>query len=387
MAAESGPGVADGGGTGSGGGVPVLAGFTVAVTAERRADELAALLQRRGANVLRAPTLRIVPLGDDAELLAATRHLLDDAPDIVVATTAVGFRGWLEAAAGWGLGERLARALRAGELVARGPKASGAIRAAGLRESWSPESESIAEVRRRLLERDLRGRRVAVQLHGEPMEGFTAALREAGAGVVEVPVYRWLPPADWAPVDRLVDAVAGRTVDAVSFTSAPAATSLLARARDRGRLDAVLDGLRSDVPAVCVGPVTAGPLLAHHVPVLQPERARLAPLVQLIAAELPARARRFTVAGRALEMRGQAVVVDGVARAVPPAGMALLRALVRRPGWVVSRDELLRVLPGAGRDGHAVETAMARLRSALGAPDVVQTVVKRGYRLALDPRR
>ena len=28
---------------------------------------------------------------------------------------------------------------------------------------------------------------------------------------------------------------------------------------------------------------------------------------------------------------------------------------------------------------------MARLRSALGAPRVVQTVVKRGYRLAIDP--
>ncbi|MER5522663.1 winged helix-turn-helix domain-containing protein, partial [Streptomyces sp. NPDC002763] len=44
-----------------------------------------------------------------------------------------------------------------------------------------------------------------------------------------------------------------------------------------------------------------------------------------------------------------------------------------------------RALPGAGRDEHAVETAMARLRTALGAPKLIQTVVKRGYRLALDP--
>ncbi len=64
--------------------------------------------------------------------------------------------------------------------------------------------------------------------------------------------------------------------------------------------------------------------------------------------------------------------------------MALLRALARRPGWVVSRAELLRTLPGAGRDEHAVETAMARLRAALGAPNLIQTVVKRGYRLSLD---
>ena len=32
-----------------------------------------------------------------------------------------------------------------------------------------------------------------------------------------------------------------------------------------------------------------------------------------------------------------------------------------------------------------METAIARLRAALGNPKLVQTVVKRGYRLALDP--
>lgn len=67
--------------------------------------------------------------------------------------------------------------------------------------------------------------------------------------------------------------------------------------------------------------------------------------------------------------------------------MALLGALARRPGWVVARAELLGVLPGAGRDEHAVETAMARLRAALGVPRLIQTVVKRGYRLSLDPGR
>jgi uroporphyrinogen-III synthase len=59
--------------------------------------------------------------------------------------------------------------------------------------------------------------------------------------------------------------------------------------------------------------------------------------------------------------------------------MAVLRALAGRPGTVVSRPELIGSLPGGG-DGHAVEMAVTRLRAALGAP-VVETVVKRGYRL------
>lgn len=362
-----------------------LAGFTVGVTAARRADELGALLQRRGAAVLHAPALRIVPLADDGELLAATKEIIDQVPDVVVATTAIGFRGWVEAAEGWGLGDPLLARLREAELLARGPKVKGAIRAAGLNEEWSPSSESMAEVLDRLLEEGVDGRRIAVQLHGEPLPGFVESLRAAGAEVLPVPVYRWMPPEDTTPLDRLLDATVGRSVDALTFTSAPAAASLLSRAEDRGLLPDLLSALSHDVLPACVGPVTALPLQAQGVDTVQPERFRLGPLVQLLCQELPARARSLPVAGHRVEIRGHAVLVDGDLKPVPPAGMSLLRALSRRPGWVVARADLLRALPGAGRDEHAVETAMARLRTALGAPKLIQTVVKRGYRLALDP--
>ncbi|MFF5855544.1 uroporphyrinogen-III synthase [Streptomyces sp. NPDC012751] len=362
-----------------------LAGFTVGVTAARRADELGALLQRRGATVLHAPALRIVPLADDGELLAATKEIIDQVPDVVVATTAIGFRGWVEAADGWGLGELLLDRLRGVRLLARGPKVKGAIRAAGLTEDWSPSSESLAEVLDRLLEEGVDGDRIAVQLHGEPLPGFIESLRAAGAQVLPVPVYRWMPPEDLGPLDRLLDAAVAHGVDALTFTSAPAAASLLSRAEDRGLLAELLSALSHDVLPACVGPVTALPLQARGVDTVQPERFRLGPLVQLLCQELPTRARSLPVAGHRMEIRGHAVLVDGDLRPVPPAGMALLRALSRRPGWVVPRADLLRALPGAGRDEHAVETAMARLRTALGTPKLIQTVVKRGYRLSLDP--
>ncbi|MFJ3585345.1 uroporphyrinogen-III synthase [Streptomyces sp. NPDC090127] len=362
-----------------------LAGFTVGVTAARRADELGALLRRRGAAVVHGPALRIVPLADDTELLAATKELIDHAPDVVIATTAIGFRGWVEAAEGWGHGEELLDCLRGVELLARGPKVKGAVRAAGLTESWSPSSESMAEVLDRLLAEGVDGRRIALQLHGEPLPGFVESLTAGGAEVVGVPVYRWMPPEDIGPLDRLLDGVLAGTLDAVTFTSAPAAASLLSRAEHRGVLPALLEALRHEVLTVCVGPVTALPLQAHGIATLQPERFRLGPLVQLLCQELPARARSLPVAGHRIEIRGHAVLVDGALRPVPPAGMALLGTLARRPGWVVSRADLLRALPGTGRDEHAVETAMARLRTALGTPKLIQTVVKRGYRLALDP--
>ena len=212
---------------------PPLSGFTVGVTAARRADELGAMLERRGATVQHAPALRIVPLADDTQLLAATRELIERPPDITVATTGIGFRGWVDAANGWGLGEELLRALGSGELIARGPKARGAIRATGLVDAWSPPSESSAEVLEHLLARGVEDLRIAVQLHGEPLPDVVEALDVAGAEVVEVPVYRWMPPVDITPVDRLLDAVVAGEVDVVSFTSAPAAASLLARAGER----------------------------------------------------------------------------------------------------------------------------------------------------------
>lgn len=362
-----------------------LKGWTVGITAARRADELAALLQRRGATVLHGPALQIVPLTDDSELLAATRALVADPPDVAVATTGIGFRAWIEAAEGWGLGDDLVATLGKATLLARGPKAKGAIRAAGLREEWSPASESSVEVLERLLDQGVDGRRIAVQLHGAPLRDFVDSLTAAGAQVVEVPVYRWLPPTDTASLDRLLDACCNGSLDAVTFTSGLAALGLLARAAERGLTDQLLHALRRDVLPVCVGPVTAAPLDDLDIPSVRPERMRLGAMVQTLTAELPRRARRLAVAGHQLELRGQAALVDGELRPVPPAGMALLRALARRPGWVVPRAELLRALPGSGEDEHAVETAMARLRAVLATPGLIATVVKRGYRLAVDP--
>ncbi len=358
-----------------------LAGFTVAVTAERRRDEMTALLQRRGARVVTAPAITIVPLLDDQALHAATEACVGLAPDIVIATTGIGFRGWLEAAEGWGIGEALRQGLHRARIVARGAKPCGAIRAAGLSEDWAAPTESCDEILRHLLDQGIAGRRIAVQLHGGPQDEFTAALRAAGAAVVEVPVYRWTLPPDVAPVRRLVEQVLAGQVDAVTFTSAPAVKALLDIA---GTAAAdVLRQFRAGTLAACVGPVTAAPLRAEDVGVVMPERSRLGALVKTVTDELPRRAARFSVAGTVLEVRGHAVLIDGRLHALAPASMAILARLAARPGAVVSRAQLAESLP-RGDDGHAVDMAVARLRAALGSTRHIETVIKRGYRLRVD---
>ena len=363
-----------------------LTGFSIGITAARRREEFGAALERRGATVMYGPAIQIVQVEDDEALRQVTLACLADPPDVVVATTGIGFRGWVDAADGWGLGEELLACLSRATLLARGPKARGAMRAAGLVGEWSPASESSSEVLERMLDMDLQGRRVAIQQHGEPVPDVAEALQAAGATVVEIQVYRWQPPQQIGPLEKMCRAVVERNLDAVTFTSAPAAVSYLQTADRLGILDQLLAAHDHDVVTMAVGPVTAAPLDRAGIPVLQPDRARLGSLVRTVADALPrARTRRLVAAGQTLEIRGHGALVDGCFFPLPPTAMTLLRQLTAHPGQVISRADLASALPGGSADEHAVEMAIGRLRTALGNPRLIQTLVKRGYRIAYDP--
>jgi uroporphyrinogen-III synthase len=361
-----------------------LDGFVVGVTAARKVEEQVALLERRGARVEWAPALSRDPNHvDDADLLAATRGVLERPVDMFLATTGVGMRAWFDAAGRWGLREELVAAIGRAEILARGPKSVGALRAQGLRELWSPESECFEDVLAHLRGRDLTGLRIVVQEHGQSLSMVAHALRRQGADVTVVTVYRVAGAEDPAPMFRMVDLVAERKLDAVTFTSAPAVAALMDAAGVTGRRDEVAAAFQADVVATCVGPVTAAAFELWGVPTVTPERSRLAAMVKLMETELPVRrsGTALEVAGHQVLLHAERVLLDGVPVRLSPAPLAVLQALAVNPGHVVSRADLLAALPsGQAGSEHAVEMAVARLRAAVGTR-LVQTVVKRGYRL------
>lgn len=360
--------------------IELLTGFRVGVTSDRRSQDLISALERRGAEVLHAPALKIAPHDQDTILVAETRALIEARPEVVLITTGYGMRRWLEVADTVGLGARLTEVLEDALILARGPKSVGAIRAAGLEEEAASASDTTASLIDAVHQAGLTGRRVAIQLHGYTDEIQLARLRDLSARVWTVTPYRWVPPAAPERLSRLIEATCARHLDAVTFTSAPGAEATVAVAREIGLLDEFVAALETDVLAVAVGPVTAGPLRDAGATVLAPDRHRLGALIRLVSEELAEhRVRRLRCGAAELELRGGAVLVDGRLITLSPNAFALLRTLAGTEG-VARRADLQRCLPD-GTDEHALDVAISRLRRSLGVPGLVKTVVKRGYRL------
>ncbi len=364
----------------------MLRGFRIGVTSDRRSSDLITALERRGAKVLHAPALMIAPNDSDGTLLAETVAMIDARPEVVLVTTGYGMRRWFEVADAAGLGAQLTDVLEQARIYARGPKAHGQIRAAGLLDARTTGLDTTASLVDAMIADGLTGRRVAIQLHGYTDELQLARLHDVSAEVFAVTPYRWVQPATHDRLTKLIGAACQLQLDAITFTSAPAAEATLATARNLGVLPSFVHALAERLTTAAVGPVTAGPLRDHGINPSVPDRYRLGSLIRLVSEELVEHhVQRFRSGEVTIELRGRVVTVDGRLITLGPNALALFTKLAQSP-TVVLRSELSQVLPEP-LDDHALEVAVSRLRRSLGVPDLITTVVKRGYRLNARPVR
>ena len=363
-----------------------IAGYTIGVTADRRADEQIKLLVGRGAECLHGPVIKTHPIDSEDSLRVATAAVLADPPDLVVLTTGLGVRGWLEAADAIRLGDDLRSVFSTAELLARGPKATGALVTAGFDVGWTAPRARYDDITDLLAERGVAGIRVAVQLDGAGAAGLCDTIESLGAEVIRVPVYRWSMPADTTAAERLIRAVVERRVDALTFTAKPAVENFFEIAEMTGSLVDVTDAISDEVKVFCVGPVCATGITDAGLPdPFVPDRHRLGSMVQQIAHYFAGRGDDVEMAGTSVRVQGRLAVIDGDRTAwLTDRERALLSALLDRPGVVLSKPELLRrVWRGAETDEHLVEVTVARLRQRLGpASTGIETVVRRGYRVS-----
>lgn len=362
-----------------------LDGFVIGITADRRSEEQAELLSRRGASVLHGPTMTTLYLASDDDLRKATETLLDRPPDYLVVTTGIGIRAWLETVSAWGLGDRLLAALADTLVIARGPKSAAAAQAGGLQVWARSATERMDALVSVLLAESLSGKSVAVQEYGMPNPDLRVALTDAGASVVEVPVYRWRLPDDPGPARRLIEAALEGRVDAITFTSAPAVHNLFAIADDAGLADDLRRACNDGVVAACVGPVCAGGAREEGIAApLMPAVGRLGLLVRVLSEHFEDRRRVYMIGGAELVVQGAAIEVGGERADLTPKERSVFESLVQATGSVVTRNSLLSDVWGsADADPHVLDATIGRLRRRLGpCGAAIETTPGRGYRLA-----
>ena len=262
-----------------------LAGMVVGVPAGRRATETAKLIERWGGIPLLGPTVEEVEVDDPAPVLAATREVIDSPAGWSVHLTGVGTKRWFAIAGDHDLLDPLLAALGRARVVARGQKASSALRGFGLTPEWVPEGETSREIAAWMQDRVAGGEVVAVQRHGERVPGLTDPLEQAGARVVELATYHWEIPADRGPANHLVRELAAGRVHALVITSAPQVRNLFQVARDIGRELELQNALQNRVFLASVGSVASVSLEERGLaPGLVASPPRLGALLRSLAA-------------------------------------------------------------------------------------------------------
>lgn len=365
-----------------------LAGFTVGVTAGRRADEEIALLSGRGAECQHGPcaVARVSPA--DGVFRAQLDEVIATPPDVTVLTSGLGVQALFDGAEAHGLRDELREVIGRSDVVARGIDASVEAAVSDLDVTWTASGAGSTEVIDWLLARELDGRRVLIQADGDLACPYVAPCLDAGATVAVVRPYAWGFPEDLKPARRLVEAVADRRVDAVTFTSRPTVINFVKLADEVGLRDEVTSAFRNDVMLVSIGPVSSAAAVVHELgPSLQPPRWRLGSMVAVMTSAFMDRALELNSPIGVIRVQGCQLWLPGCLDPImlTRRERSIVEALARRPGVVRSKRDLLDEVWGQVESNeHVVEVSVARLRKRLGpASPLIETVKRRGYRLWL----
>lgn len=249
-----------------------LFGRTIVVTrAREQASQLRAMLEIAGACVIEAPAIRIEAL-DQGPLYAALGNLAGYDWLVVTSRNAVDLL--------WAALRELgldARAFASAKLCAVGPATADALLAHGLAVDVIPDRYVAEGVIEKLRERDdVRGARVLFVRAAGARELLPAALRDMGANVDEVEIYRTVP--DLSGLDTLRDALDAGAVDVVTFTSASTV---------RHFVDALGAERARTVRGASIGPITSDAAREFGVPVaIEAVESTIASLVQAITTHL-----------------------------------------------------------------------------------------------------
>jgi uroporphyrinogen-III synthase len=261
----------------------LLGGKTIAITGQRRAEEMAEMGRRLRGRPYVATTvnLHFEEAIEEAERLVTS---ILDGVDFAVFYTGVGVRAIFNAAEKMGELDSLRKQLESAEVHSRGRKSLRALREKNRQPDHEANPATTVGVIKSLLQSELSGKRVLVQTPGPMPNNLQDAITGAGADLIHGSPYRFLPPEDPEKVIGLIRDLIEAKIDAITFTSPPAVNNLFLAADDLSQADDLTRALNERVFTASVGPVTSGAIRDHGVdPGLESESQRMGNLLQELA--------------------------------------------------------------------------------------------------------
>jgi len=263
-----------------------LEGRVIALAETRQLEELAAMLEKEGATILRVPMVAILDVPDATPVLDWARNLIAGQFSHIVFMTGEGIRRLLSIVERVGLREDAIAALGKTTTVIRGPKPAAALKEIGLKAGLLAAAPTTDGLIATLSTLSVAGQSVGVVLHGAENPPLVDHIRSLGARAATVQPYVYAPAADSEKVADLIHKMAEGTVASLVITSSPQVDRLLQVAKEKGMEAALADGFKKTRIAA-VGPIAAHTLEQHgvHVDICPDQGFVMKKLVQLIARE------------------------------------------------------------------------------------------------------
>lgn len=251
-----------------------LDGKRIALAGQRKNEELSKLIENMGGIPLIRPAQGTVFL-DESNIKADIKSLVEGDFDWMIFTTGVGTDTLHNIAGKMGLDREFIETLGKAKIAARGYKTVNVLKKLGITPVVRDDDGSTAGLVRELAAHDLKGCRVALQLHGDPAPRLIGWLDEQGCEYREILPYKHVPPQAEV-MEQLITEILNGDIDAVNFTSTPQARFLMSYAREKEVGQDILEAFSKNVVAVAVGKVTAQALREEGIERLViPENERM----------------------------------------------------------------------------------------------------------------
>ena len=240
-------------------------GLKVLSLETRRGPEMATLIEKYGGVAVAVPSMR-EDKQDISERLNDFVQRVKARPErqVLVCMTGIGTRLFLQDLQKYDAA--VYAQLQGMRLLSRGTKPSQALKALGFAAVTAARPHTYREVQDSLQDMQLHGQDVTILEYGDPAPApLVASLREAGAAVFPIPVYRCLPPEDPRSLQAAVRGVVAGEYQVLLLSSGTQAVHFLHCARDLGLEQELRRGLKGMVVA-SIGPACSEALGELRLP-------------------------------------------------------------------------------------------------------------------------